>query len=242
MHVNVRYWWAAVFAFFSMISGITETAQLSSDGRFEARATQLGENVQRVRIFDLQTKTQLSWNNVIQLWLNRESALFFSSVLQQSPFETFYWECPPLTVRDLDGPYEHVTVQAHSFAPPNPSAFAAFITGKHGAVSFTNLGGDALLVSPCAPAERHARQHYGHLAAFARNAADDDKAAFWSAVANALRERLHTMAARPTWLSTEGSGVPWLHVRMDSEPKYYHTKKYINYPPGHADAARHESL
>mmetsp|Transcript_9405 Transcript_9405/g.21189 ORF Transcript_9405/g.21189 Transcript_9405/m.21189 type:complete len:541 (+) Transcript_9405:444-2066(+) len=28
-------------------------------------------------------------------------------------------------------------------------------------------------------------------------------------------------AADPVWLSTSGMGVPWLHVRLDSSPKYY---------------------
>ena len=27
--------------------------------------------------------------------------------------------------------------------------------------------------------------------------------------------------AMPTWLSTAGMGVSWLHVRLDSQPKYY---------------------
>ena len=42
---------------------------------------------------------------------------------------------------------------------------------------------------------------------------------------------------QPTWLSTEGSGVPWLHVRLDSYPKYYHTDAYRSYeqPPHLAD-------
>ena len=26
---------------------------------------------------------------------------------------------------------------------------------------------------------------------------------------------------QPIWLSTAGMGVPWLHVRLDSRPKYY---------------------
>ena len=28
------------------------------------------------------------------------------------------------------------------------------------------------------------------------------------------------------WLNTAGLGVIWLHVRMDTRPKYYKTKKY----------------
>jgi len=28
------------------------------------------------------------------------------------------------------------------------------------------------------------------------------------------------------WLNTAGLGVIWLHVRMDTRPKYYKTKRY----------------
>ena len=82
-----------------------------------------------------------------------------------------------------------------------------------------------MLVAPC---ERAERAHYGHLAAFVRGSiAPAQHAALWRKVANELRR---TLAARgegtATWLSTEGSGVPWLHVRLDSRPKYYHYHPY----------------
>ena len=41
-----------------------------------------------------------------------------------------------------------------------------------------------------------------------------------------LQQTLERRGASLTWLSTEGSGVPWLHVRMDSSPKYYHYDAY----------------
>jgi len=31
---------------------------------------------------------------------------------------------------------------------------------------------------------------------------------------------------RPTWLSTAGLGVYWLHLRLDSRPKYYRYQPY----------------
>ena len=49
----------------------------------------------------------------------------------------------------------------------------------------------------------------------------------WALVAQSLRKRARGHDARqPTWLSTEGSGVPWLHVRLDDRPKYYHHAPY----------------
>ncbi|KAH8072874.1 hypothetical protein JL721_3524 [Aureococcus anophagefferens] len=57
---------------------------------------------------------------------------------------------------------------------------------------------------------------YGHVANFARLAPDGQRVAFWAKV-GAVYEAL-VKQGRPVWLSTEGSGVPWLHVRMDSRP------------------------
>jgi hypothetical protein len=34
------------------------------------------------------------------------------------------------------------------------------------------------------------------------------------------------LSARPLWLSTSGLGVAWLHVRLDSRPKYYSYAPY----------------
>ena len=73
-----------------------------------------------------------------------------------------------------------------------------------------------------------ARAAYGHLAAFCRAAPESQRVAVWQAVGEALHGMLGGAAASapPVWLSTEGSGVPWLHVRLDSRPKYYHHRKY----------------
>ena len=89
---------------------------------------------------------------------------------------------------------------------------------------FWNLGGDAFLVAPCPRAPPGAYPHaYAHLAAFARTAPADQQQAFWRAVGAAVAENL---AERPLWVSTNGLGVAWLHVRLDEWPKYYTYEPY----------------
>jgi hypothetical protein len=34
------------------------------------------------------------------------------------------------------------------------------------------------------------------------------------------------VSASPLWLSTAGMGVSWLHLRLDSRPKYYRHRSY----------------
>ena len=89
---------------------------------------------------------------------------------------------------------------------------------------FDSLGGDAVLVAPC---ERGPRTQYAHLGAFVREASAPQQAALWKAVGHALKRALANRGdSVATWLSTEGSGVPWLHIRLDSRPKYYHHAAY----------------
>ena len=72
-----------------------------------------------------------------------------------------------------------------------------------------------MLVVPCPKAEDSA---YPHLAAFARDASPNQQHALWCQVGFALEQQL---GHQPTWLSTSGLGVFWIHIRLDSRPKYY---------------------
>ena len=42
----------------------------------------------------------------------------------------------------------------------------------------------------------------------------------------------------PTWVSTAGGGVAWLHVRLDSAPKYYTHRPYTRFAGGGARSLR----
>jgi hypothetical protein len=86
-------------------------------------------------------------------------------------------------------------------------------------VSFPNLGGDARLVVPT-PQPGTPAPTYAHLARFCRQAPVAQLAALWRAVGTEVLAWWAGTTA-PLWLSTSGLGVGWLHVRLDSRPKYY---------------------
>ena len=58
------------------------------------------------------------------------------------------------------------------------------------------------------------------------------------------RRRLRRFSSRyaalmtPTWVSTAGGGVAWLHVRLDSAPKYYTHRPYTRFAGGGARSLR----
>ena len=169
---------------------------------------------------------RLSYASVLGLWQrDQEFRAFFIELLVKAPFAGYFWECPPVTAASAERAFEFVLVDSPQLTrvPPDQRAFAEqFAAGDptDGIVTFWNLGGDALLVAPCprAPLEAHP-----HIAAFARTAPAAQQHALWRAVGTAVQQRL---SGEPVWLSTSGLGVYWLHVRVDSRPKYYSFRPY----------------
>lgn len=200
-------------------------------GTWTASATMLNADTQRVQIRDASQRL-LSYSEVVALWRDDPAfAAFYSATLKDSPFDSFFWEIPPTTQEQHTATklaFEHVTVKAHGFSPADPSAFSEHLrkceTSGAMVTEFDSLGGDAVLVAPC---ERGPRTQYAHLGAFVREASAPQQAALWKAVGHALKRALANRGdSVATWLSTEGSGVPWLHIRLDSRPKYYHHAAY----------------
>jgi len=139
--------------------------------------------------------------------------------LRGSPFAAYFWETPPITAATVERPFEFVTVRGPALAQlrASPRAFAAHL--RPGEVAtFPNLGADAILVSPGTTGRDSS---YAHLGSYLREAPDTQVQALWSAVGEALAAWLREHPSRPVWVSTSGLGVPWVHVRLDSRPKYY---------------------
>ncbi len=168
----------------------------------------------------------IAYAAALELW--QQDAGFrsaFTALLAEAPFDAYFWETPPVTAETLSQTFEFVLVDSPALARPaaDPADFhahfrSAAATAK--VVTFANLGGDAVLVAPC-PGDPPAA--YAHLAAFSRQAGADQQHAFWRAVGTAMTARVGT---RPVWLSTSGLGVAWLHVRLDTRPKYYTHRPY----------------
>jgi len=155
-------------------------------------------------------------------------ASWYSELLAAAPWPAFYWENPPLAAGVLERPAEFVLIEAPALAAVQPDAetFSGHFGAGDGVVTFTNLGGDALLVVP-EPADDAGPDACAHLAAFVRGAPRAQVRALWRAVAAAVLDRL---GDEPLWLSTSGTGVAWLHVRLDRRPKYYQHAPYRSAP------------
>jgi hypothetical protein len=179
-------------------------------------------------------RCEVAWNDqpatfadVLQSWTRDEQfCTWFNSLLTASPFTAFRWETPGVNRVTLDRPFEFVLLDDPRLArQPDVNALAKYFPDAcEGIATFANLGGDAVLVVPTPLTDNNA---YGHLAAFVRQAPQEQCQALWRAVGTAMTERLN---AWPVWLSTAGAGVSWLHVRLDDTPKYYGHRPYRQSP------------
>jgi hypothetical protein len=146
-----------------------------------------------------------------------------TDALRASPFRAYLWETPAVLPGDDGAEAEMVVTEstALSRSRSDPSSFADSFRASRSVATFANLRGDAVLV---APHPEHAPDS-AHLAAFVRSAPDDVVDALWIAVSDAVSDWLATRRRR-VWVSTSGLAVPWLHVRLDSMPKYYSYRPY----------------
>jgi hypothetical protein len=169
--------------------------------------------------------TQLSFSEFFSLLeSSADFARWYSETIASCEFEAFFWELPPLTADTLGNGAEFVVIESASLSRlrPDPRPFESQFALQQGSdvITFPNLGGDALLF---VPAQIGSMDSYPHLATFLRSAPRSQVRLLWQVAAKAVRDNLsHTSR----WLSTAGLGVSWLHLRLDTRPKYYSFSPY----------------
>lgn len=168
--------------------------------------------------------SEATYAEVLDSWAVGDRSLLevMEPVLEAQDSDAYLWETPPITQGTVDRPFTFVRIDSPTLARmhPEPEVFASYYPqAEDGIVTFTNLGGDAVLIAPT-PDEGTS---YPHLAAFSRSAPPEKRVSLWRAVGEAVKNEL---GDRPLWISTCGTGVAWLHVRLDSYPKYYHHHPY----------------
>jgi hypothetical protein len=167
------------------------------------------------------------YRDVLRGWREDEAfRSYFISLLADASFAGYRWETPPITSATADRDFEFVLLDAPGIdRAPDEGAFAEQFSAAGAGrrvVAFPNLGNDAVLVVPCPMGPPAA---YVHLASFVRQAPPEQVHELWGVVGEAMEARLNS---KPTWLSTAGMGVSWLHVRLDTRPKYYGFAEYRN--------------
>jgi hypothetical protein len=218
----------------SVASGVNayvtfNTSRVGEDALFVKSS--LPNNAWKFKLYEGQNV--MYFNRFLELmnFPNSPCRTLFLQQLQSVDMEAFFWECPPISSTSVSSvPFEFVLIPAPGLLKKNinPRAFSSkFADCTEGVTSFQNTGKDAQLVVPCPISNQAQPTHaeYGHLAAFVRGAPPAQVDALLRRVAADAKRRLDTFRGN-IWLSTSGLGVQWLHVRMDSTPKYYNWTPY----------------
>lgn len=173
----------------------------------------------------------LSWGEVVEgLCTDPSMADELTTRVLRSGHRGVFFETSPVRGDSRDVPFRFVVLPGPDLdeRPADPDAFAEHFGGSEDPVlRFPNLSRSALLV---VPRPNRDDDPWGHLAAFLRSAPEALARTFWRKGAEAVRHWLHTRPTRPVWWSTAGSGVPWLHLRLDETPKYYRYRPFRTAP------------
>ena len=176
----------------------------------------------------LQDKATLNFSEILQLWQSDISFRdFYIALLKGIPFHAFRWETPPVNNMNIKRNFEFVIVNSPELEGPAIQTYFRehFLNAAQGelVVSFHNLGKDALLI---VPTPETVDSSYTHLGQFIRHASIKQNHALWQNVGQCVES---ACSEQPIWLNTAGGGVPWLHVRLDSRPKYYQFQPYKSF-------------
>ncbi|MCU7944928.1 MAG: toll/interleukin-1 receptor domain-containing protein [Candidatus Thiodiazotropha sp. (ex Cardiolucina cf. quadrata)] len=191
-------------------------ARISEDERFGIKRFHIGD------------PERMSFRKFFELMASREDfQRFLSRLLRESGLSSFLFEMPPLSASNMDWPVEFVLLPIPLMTgSPDRDVYAEYFSWPEavarGVVSFPNLGKDALLVVPV-PA--HDSSDYKDLRSFLSNAPLEQQDALWSELGSQV---LGNVSDRIIWVSVAGGGIPWLHFRLDNEPKYYRYAPYRN--------------
>ena len=191
---------------------------------WEVQSNTLDKSVVKYSLFE--SGSQLTYDDVIRYWQGNSGFRdFYFSILERSPFDAYFWENPPVANSNIKQAYEFVLVSSPQLSrvSADSSPFQErFNTNPSGQsiIAFENLGKDAELI---VPRPLIAKNIYAHLASFIRNAPEDQKHDLFTTLADSLLKRINN---KPTWVSTSGLGVYWLHIRLDTRPKYYSYQAY----------------
>jgi len=194
---------------------------LKWDSKLELRES---GRVRRICIYG--DANPLSNSDIVRLWqCDAGFREFFTALLASAPFEAFLWETRPVTTDSLDQSFEFVLLDCAALKGVQADRVPfgkqlEFPMADDNVVTFFNLSGDAVLIAPCEGGPLCA---YPHIAAFVRHGEKAQQHALWTSVGAAMQRHI---GEEPTWLSTSGLGVFWLHIRLDTFPKYYKYKPY----------------
>ena len=177
-------------------------------------------------------KYRANYNKFLEGLKNKDQTLDdFVDILKECPFPAYFFETPKVTLKTLTKDFEFILARAddlnnvrsdvHAFQEHFTSCkrwgnrclkrVCLFIFSS--VSSFPNLGKDALMVVPCPDVDVDTNS-FSSLGPFMRDASSEQTQAFWATVGREALKHIRSRRENPTYMSTSGLGVYWLHLRL----------------------------
>lgn len=154
------------------------------------------------------TQSAPTWNSTIKDWKAGTNLPDFS--------RSVFWETSVAKLGE-QSPFRFKTKAAARALPMtmygNADVFKEHM--KKTPASFMSPGGTLLIIPP------DTGKNFSHLGTFNKFASLAEKRALWKKVATELERKLKR--GEVVYVSTHGTGVSWLHVRLAPTPRYYVT-------------------
>jgi len=211
---------------------VTKTSEIiEMEYRHEARDLSSSQ----IKYIIYQGDKQLSYYKFLT-GLENEKQLrdYFRMILNDVPFDTFKWETPSINANTITRPFEFIIVNSPHLKNirPDTGSFREHFRRNAGKLLsiFKNLGGDSILIAPNPPVKNgdfdyNSDRLYrcSSIGPFIKLSSTEEENEQVDLMLSTIGKQGLEAGGKnyKTYISTEGSGVSWLHVRFDPRPKYY---------------------
>jgi hypothetical protein len=161
----------------------------------------------------------MKWNEKIKDWKNGIIQTYPKNLKKRFFFETYVCD------KNMENNYEELFIENNSLQSleQDTSSFKEHLEKSKNkyVTTFDNLSKDSRLIIPIPKKDKN----YTTIKDFIDNASETQQKYFWKKVSTEIQKILKKYDK--IYVSTHGLGVPYFHLRIDSIPKYYVTKKFI---------------
>lgn len=203
------------------------------DSEYSLDCEKLNSNTIKYKIIG-PNKKFLSFYQVFNLWKSDASfgSFFTIAIIASNSLPNIFFETRSVTKSSANDDFEFVLIGTNSFEniPVDEDSFKQYFKSKKDLVlNFKNLGRDATLIVPNPPefykSDQNIPQFYKNLKNFLKFATRKQVEYFWYEVG---KQALLNLSSNKMYINTSGQGVYYLHLRLDSSPKYYQFGEYRN--------------
>lgn len=148
-------------------------------------------------------------------WIDRIKLMKNNFIMEEKDYEYFYETSSYINDKSI---YKEKFIKTNNL--PKTQDYKLFneyiIKSKNKyATSFYNLSKSTKLVIPMP----RKNKNFSTLNNFCKNASKTHQQQFWKLVSNEIVK--YKKNNKKVFISTHGLGVPYLHIRIESNPKYY---------------------